>query len=145
MAGESYFIKEIRSMERIIRQVETSRPVLAVIDEILRGTNTRERIAASTAVLRYLREKGCLVIAATHDLEIAENLVSQAEDYEDFYFCEETCEKGLTFDYKIHRGSAARPMRSGCWKSSDFQSRSSGTPGRAWEQSASSKSVEESA
>lgn len=104
MAGESYFIKEIRSMERIIRQVDTGRPVLAVIDEILRGTNTRERIAASTAVLRYLREKGCLVIAATHDLEIAENLVSQTEDYEGFYFCEETYEKGLTFDYKIHPG-----------------------------------------
>lgn len=104
LAGESYFIKEIRSMERIIRQVDTGRPVLAVIDEILRGTNTRERIAASTAVLRYLREKGCLVIAATHDLEIAENLVSQTEDYEGFYFCEETYEKGLTFDYKIHPG-----------------------------------------
>ena len=104
LAGESYFIKEIRSMERIIRQVDTGRPVLAVIDEILRGTNTRERIAASTAVLRYLREKGCLVIAATHDLEIAENLVSQTEDYEGFYFCEETYEKGLIFDYKIHPG-----------------------------------------
>lgn len=104
LAGESYFIKEIRSMERIIRKVDEGRPVLAVIDEILRGTNTKERIAASTAVLQYLREKGCLVIAATHDLEIAENLVSGPAGYEGFYFCEEAYEQGLAFDYKIHSG-----------------------------------------
>ncbi|MBM6738750.1 MutS-related protein [Faecalicatena fissicatena] len=104
LAGESYFIKEIRSMERIIRKVDEGRPVLAVIDEILRGTNTKERIAASTAVLQYLREKGCLVIAATHDLEIAENLVSGPAGYEGFYFCEEAYEQGLAFDYRIHPG-----------------------------------------
>ena len=60
--------------------------------------------AASTAVLQYLREKGCLVIAATHDLEIAENLVSGPAGYEGFYFCEEAYEQGLAFDYKIHSG-----------------------------------------
>ena len=95
LAGESYFIKEIRSMERIIRKVDEGRPVLAA---------SVHTCAASTAVLQYLREKGCLVIAATHDLEIAENLVSGPAGYEGFYFCEEAYEQGLAFDYKIHSG-----------------------------------------
>ncbi len=51
--GESYFVAEIRSLKRILDAAEGKTPVLAFVDEILRGTNTIERIAASAAVLDF--------------------------------------------------------------------------------------------
>lgn len=41
--------------------------MLCAIDEVLRGTNTVERIAASVEVLKALNERGILSMIATHD------------------------------------------------------------------------------
>ena len=76
-------------------------PVLCVIDEILRGTNTKERLAASEAVCRYLAEYPCLAIVATHDMELAESLKAQ---YSCYYFTSEIRADDIYFDYKIREG-----------------------------------------
>ena len=47
-SGESYFIVEIRSLKRILDQAEKEGCLLCIIDEVLRGTNTIERIGASS-------------------------------------------------------------------------------------------------
>lgn len=54
LSGESYFIKEIRYLKRILDELSPDTLVICVVDEILRGTNTGERIAASTAILEFL-------------------------------------------------------------------------------------------
>jgi len=102
LAGESYFVKEIKSLQRIIKAIEQGRFVIAVIDEFLRGTNTRERISASAAILRYLENKKCIVIVASHDIELI-NLM-KSNRYDNYYFCESTERKEVIFDYKIHKG-----------------------------------------
>lgn len=48
LAGDSYFIAEIKSIKRIFDAINEKRPVFCVIDEVLRGTNTVERISASS-------------------------------------------------------------------------------------------------
>ena len=68
-AGESYFIVEIKRLKRILDRMGQGM-VYCFIDEILRGTNTIERIAASSAVLRSLLGKQALCLAATHDIEL---------------------------------------------------------------------------
>ena len=75
--------------------------VVCAIDEILRGTNTKERIAASAAILRYLEERNCLVLVASHDMELVDLL---DREYEHYYFCEQEGEEDIVFDYKIHKG-----------------------------------------
>ncbi len=53
--GESYYIVEIKALKRILDQIEKEDlPVLCIVDEVLRGTNTVERIAASTQILKSL-------------------------------------------------------------------------------------------
>lgn len=47
LAGESYYIVETKSLKRILEEIHGSVPLLCTIDEVLRGTNTVERIAAS--------------------------------------------------------------------------------------------------
>ena len=98
--GESYFVAEIRSLKRILDAAEGKTPVLAFIDEILRGTNTIERIAASAAVLDALAGKNILVMAATHDIELTRMLAS----YQNIHFREWVDQGGVTFDYKLRPG-----------------------------------------
>ena len=78
-----------------------SKPVFFSIDEILRGTNTMERLAASIAILRYFKEKGSLVMVASHDLELARELDG---DYENYYFCDTVKDKDVVFDYRLRKG-----------------------------------------
>ncbi len=103
MSGESYYIKEIKYLKRIIRQLDCGQFMVCVIDEILRGTNTQERIAASCAVLKYLAGKNCLAVTASHDVELTELL---AEFYDNYHFREQMEEDGISYTYKIQPGPA---------------------------------------
>lgn len=101
-SGESYYIVEIKSLKRII-SASGSGPLLCVIDEVLRGTNTVERIAASCEVLSALACSGALCIAATHDIELCSLL---SESYEMYHFEETVEDEGVFFDYRLRRGMA---------------------------------------
>ncbi|MBQ3392054.1 MAG: hypothetical protein IJG52_01440 [Lachnospiraceae bacterium] len=104
--GESYFIVEIRSLRRILdaaRQDRENTPVLCCIDEVLRGTNTIERISASTEILHVLSGENMIVFAATHDLELTQLL---EDDYENYHFSEEIVGEDVRFSYKIEPGPA---------------------------------------
>lgn len=100
---ESYYIVEIRSLKRIMDAAEEGGSVLCFVDEVLRGTNTAERIAASSRILRYLAEKKALVFAATHDLELTSLL---ADVYENYHFSEQVKEDIVVFDYRLKPGKA---------------------------------------
>ncbi|GAA0099531.1 hypothetical protein UT300012_02450 [Paraclostridium bifermentans] len=54
----SYFIK---SLKRILDQVQNNIPCLCFVDEILRGTNTVERIASSCEVLKNIGSENTLI------------------------------------------------------------------------------------
>jgi len=101
VGGESYFITEIKYLKRIVESSGKGRFAICMIDEILRGTNTRERIAASEAVLRYLNRENCLVFVATHDLELTKRFAAECDMY---YFSEKLAEKDVRFDYAIKDG-----------------------------------------
>lgn len=101
LSGESYYIREVGYLKRIVEAVDGEMPVLCLIDEILRGTNTAERLAASEAVLDYLAKRKCLAVVATHDMELAEKLAGL---YDCYYFQSEIQENDILFDYKIRKG-----------------------------------------
>ncbi len=99
---ESYFIVEIKSLKRIFDACEEKEtPVLCFIDEVLRGTNTKERIAASTQILKDLSNKNALVFAATHDIELTKLLEN---DMDNFHFSEHIEGDNVLFDYKLKEG-----------------------------------------
>lgn len=100
---ESYFMVEIKSLKRIVDNLDNKKPILCFVDEILRGTNTVERIASSCEVLRYLSKGNCLCFAATHDIELTYLLEDRFDNY---HFEENITSKDIEFDYKLHRGRA---------------------------------------
>ena len=100
ISHESYYYREANYIKRILEEVQQSNDKLfIVIDEILKGTNTKERIAASKAILTYLSERDVYVIIATHDME----LTSQ-KGYVNFHFDSQILENEIVFDYRIHEG-----------------------------------------
>lgn len=81
-SGESYYIVEIRSLKRILDAAQSpGAPVLCFVDEVLRGTNTVERIAASTQILKSLHKPGVCCFAATHDVELTGLLEAEYDNY----------------------------------------------------------------
>ncbi|WDV47388.1 hypothetical protein PV797_06855 [Clostridiaceae bacterium M8S5] len=103
MAGDSYFIKEIKYLKRIVERANQGRFMVCVIDEILRGTNTEERIASSASVMSFLKSKNCIAIVASHDFELTQILAGQ---YDNYHFTEKINSNDIVFDYKIHEGAS---------------------------------------
>lgn len=105
--GESYYMAEIKSLKRIIDAVEAENmknvPVLCFVDEVLRGTNTVERIAASSQILYDIAGKNVMCFAATHDIELTEIL---EDAYANYHFQEEVLGNDVYFNYKLYKGKA---------------------------------------
>nr|MCR4927964.1 hypothetical protein [Lachnospiraceae bacterium] len=104
-SGDSYYIVEIKALKRILDEAakEDDCPVLCMVDEVLRGTNTVERIAASSQVLKKLDEMGVFVFTATHDIELTYMLEGT---YANYHFSEEVKEDDVYFSYILHKGRA---------------------------------------
>lgn len=103
--GESYYIVEIKALKRIMDAAAecSQNPLLCFVDEVLRGTNTVERIAASVQILRKLSEQGIYCFAATHDIELT-HLLEDA--YANYHFEEEVRDGDVLFSYRLLEGRA---------------------------------------
>ncbi len=106
-SGDSYYMVEVKSIRRILERVREAEKnhqhVLCFVDEVLRGTNTVERIAASTQILRALAGENAICFAATHDLELTKLL---ADVYDNYHFEEEIAEDDIFFPYRLQKGPA---------------------------------------
>lgn len=100
-SGNSYFVNEAQALRRLARLAEQGYCHL-FIDEIFRGTNTLERVAASAAMLQMLWEKtDSMCVTATHDMELTDIL---DREYQMLHFSEESREGKIHFDYKLRSG-----------------------------------------
>jgi hypothetical protein len=100
-AAESHYYAEAKRLLHILAVARSGRQSLVIIDEILAGTNSEERIAASIRILRYLAATPCLVVAATHDRQIAAALEGC---YANLHFTHRVEGEGLEFDYRLREG-----------------------------------------
>lgn len=95
----SYFMAETKAIKRMIDDSEVKK--LLILDEIFKGTNTIDRIAAAYNTLKYIA-KDATVVAATHDIELTELL----SEYTNYHFEEQIEEDDIKFDYKLKLGRA---------------------------------------
>lgn len=103
--NDSYFMVEIKALKRIFdfKNSNPDKKTICFVDEVLRGTNTVERIAACTQILKNLKAIGVLTFAATHDIELTELLMN---DYDNYHFDEEIKNDDVLFNYLIKPGKA---------------------------------------
>lgn len=101
LTGESYYVREAKRIREMLEPENAACPKLLVIDEILKGTNTTERLAASAAILDYFAETSAFILVATHDMELVYDM---GEKYENYYFESAITDTDIVFTYKIHKG-----------------------------------------
>jgi DNA mismatch repair ATPase MutS len=108
VTGKSYYVVEVESLLGLVAASVESAPHLFLLDELFRGTNAVERIAAGQAVLLELvsdssRPNRHVVLAATHDGELVDLL---PESYSAFHFGDVVGPNGLIFDHQLRPGPA---------------------------------------
>ncbi len=101
MNDRSYYFEEVLTIKEMIEISKTNESNLFLLDEIFKGTNTIERIAAGKAVLSYLNNKGSIVFVSTHDIELADLL---KDTYSLYHFSEQVDDKTVDFDFKLKVG-----------------------------------------
>ena len=118
--GISHFFAELRRLKRVIdlaREGQTAgSPVLFLLDEILHGTNSRERIIGACAVVKELLALGALGAVSTHDLGITALERELQGRVQNAHFEEQVEGDTMTFDYVLRPGivqssNALRLMR----------------------------------
>lgn len=108
LSGKSYYIAEVENLLGLVEASAGAAPHLFLLDELFRGTNAVERIAAGQAVLLELvsnagRTNPHVVIAATHDGELVDLL---PDNYSAFHFGDVVGPEGLIFDHQLRPGPA---------------------------------------
>lgn len=108
MAGKSSYIVEVEAVVTLVEASKSRAPHLFLFDELFRGTNAVERIAAAEAVLtELLLDNGSprphLVVAATHDAELIDLL---SDLYAACHFEDRIGPEGLIFEHRLRPGPA---------------------------------------
>lgn len=102
-SGKSLFYVEIEKLKYILDSFTESHSTLFLIDEILKGTNNRERIVGGKKYLRSLGSKGGYGLVSSHDLEFA-NLADEVAGMFNVHFQETVIDDKMIFDHKLRMG-----------------------------------------
>ncbi|HEU4835714.1 MAG TPA: hypothetical protein VFS90_14895 [Pyrinomonadaceae bacterium] len=103
--GLSYFYAEVKRLQALLAATEADDelPVLFLIDEIFRGTNSRERLIGSRSYIRSLSQRRTMGLVATHDLELIK-LADEMQGVTNYHFREEVLDSRMVFDYRLRSG-----------------------------------------
>ncbi len=98
--GISFFYSEVKRIGEILKATKENRTSLILLDELLKGTNSRERLIASEEILKQLSKTKSIIFITTHDVSLAKKTKKQKLAY----FQEKLDQNKLDFDFKIKEG-----------------------------------------
>jgi DNA mismatch repair ATPase MutS len=106
--GLSAFAAELKRLRAIRDLTAGSRPVLFLLDEILRGTNSHDRRVGAEAVIRALLARGAIGMVSTHDLALAEIVDQLRAHAANVHFEDQIADGRVSFDYRLRPGVVPR-------------------------------------
>jgi hypothetical protein len=114
--GVSHFYAELERLKAVVDAVNAGERVLFLLDEVLHGTNSRERRLGARAVVLHLLARGAVGAVSSHDLGLADLEVESGGQVKNMHFQELVDGGKMTFDYKLKEGvvtssNALRLMR----------------------------------
>ncbi|MBT1697167.1 hypothetical protein KK083_09795 [Fulvivirgaceae bacterium PWU4] len=105
---QSYFYAELDRLKGIMDELRQDVPLLILLDEILKGTNSTDKQAGSIALVKQLTPHPCLAIIATHDLALGTLEEEFPEHIRNYCFEANIENDQLSFDYKLKPGLAQK-------------------------------------
>ncbi len=104
--SESYFFAELKRMKKIMDRLRKGESLFIFLDEILKGTNSKDKHKGSEELMKQIVDFNCNVFIATHDLELSDLGKSFPENIKNYHFESYIKSDELVFDYKIQKGKA---------------------------------------
>ncbi len=101
---ESYFYAELKRLKQIIDELESGKEKLILLDEILKGTNSKDKQAGSIALIEQLLNYKSVGLFATHDLMLGELADQYPGHVNNLCFEIEIAGDKMVIDYKLHKG-----------------------------------------
>jgi DNA mismatch repair ATPase MutS len=99
---ESYFFAELKRLKKIVDRLEAG-PYFVVLDEILKGTNSKDKAKGSREFLERLLKMQATGLIATHDLSLCE-VADELEAVHNYFFDAQIRDGELYFDYRFKPG-----------------------------------------
>ncbi len=105
MDSSSYFHAELQRLKLLKEKAEKSEKMLVLLDEILKGTNSQDKLQGSKLVLLKFIKLNITGILATHDTALGSLSEEYIENFENYFFDFDIDEIGeMHFDYKLKKG-----------------------------------------
>jgi hypothetical protein len=102
--NESYFYAELKRLKAIIEELKQGTQLFVIIDEMLRGTNSKDKHLGSEAMIIRLFTLNSVGIVATHDIDFGKLSIEYPDNVQNKRFEVDIKENELYFDYKIKDG-----------------------------------------
>ena len=102
--GQSRFYAEIARLRRIMDLLDAEPPVLFLLDELLSGTNSHDRLIGARAIVEHLVRQGAIGLITTHDLALAGIADGLGPRAANVHFEDHLEEGRLAFDYRLRPG-----------------------------------------
>jgi len=99
----SSFYAELQRIKQLLELVKTGQPVLFMLDEILKGTNSHDRHAGAEALIRQMSDKNAMGFVSTHDLALGK-LAEEMPALRNYSFNSEIKDDKIIFKYKLEDG-----------------------------------------
>ena len=102
--GTSRFYAEILRLRQLHELGRRAPPLLFLLDELLQGTNSKDRQIGAEGVVRSYLQAGGIGLITTHDLNLAQMVAESARLLRNFHFQEEFDGGRMKFDYRLREG-----------------------------------------
>ena len=99
----SYFHAELTRLKQMKDALSENPNLFVLLDEILKGTNSKDKEEGSKKFLQKMKNLGAKGIIATHDLSLC-TLINEGSAFTNFYFDSTISNNELSFDYKLKKG-----------------------------------------
>jgi DNA mismatch repair ATPase MutS len=106
--NRSRFFTEITRIRQIVTLAETGSPVLFLLDELLSGTNSHDRVIGAAGIARALVQFGAIGLITTHDLALAKMEQDLGPIVRNVHFEDQITNGEIHFDYKLKPGVVTR-------------------------------------
>jgi hypothetical protein len=102
--GSSRFYAEITRLRQLFELLQDRRPLLFLLDELLQGTNSRDRRSGAEGIVRAFAARGAIGAISTHDLALTDISGLPAGALRNVHFQDELESGRMTFDFKLRDG-----------------------------------------
>jgi MutS-like protein len=106
--GSSRFYAEITRLKQLVQLMDGPLPLLFLLDELLQGTNSKDRRAGAEGIVRAFMQRGAIGLVSTHDLALTDFELPDAGALRNVHFEDAIVDGKMTFDFRLREGVVTR-------------------------------------